>query len=294
MRRLLLLPPLLLLLLPPHRPAAHPAPSGACAAGSMDACGRSDVGGGWHWPDERDADSEGPWDCDGRVNKATGARCHEECESRHLDAVERSRFAREPGFRHPPSPSLVVAASRDMGRTASTWAFNAIRLLYRQEREACDSYWVRALSREKLQRRLATGAHIVVKTHEWTDQISRAEFEAVAPLFTHVVVSVREGFPRDPAWMEHATHTIHFEDVVAHDEAGEKIGALKVLRGLAEHLGIQGLSDADLRAVDHELMTMPMPSSGSDPVTKLWPFHARRGGRPQPPAPPEGASATAE
>lgn len=51
-----------------------------------------------------------------------------------------------------------------------------------------------------------TGAHVLVKTHEWTGEITPAMFDQAAELFTHVVVSVREGFEKDPAWMKVATH----------------------------------------------------------------------------------------
>lgn len=216
-----------------------------------------------------------------------------ECEARHLDVVERQRWSPEAGFGYPREPKVVVTASRDMGRTASTWVFNAVRLLFRQARETCDSYWIRALSPRRLQQRMATGAHVLVKTHEWTDHISEEQFRAVAPMFTQVVVSIRGGFPPDPDWMKVATHVTHFEDIVAHDERGENIGALKVLRGLADHLGLERLSDADLRAVDHELMHLPIPG---DQTTKFWSFHARRGGRPQSTAAaaPERAAAEQE
>mmetsp|Transcript_22352 Transcript_22352/g.36165 ORF Transcript_22352/g.36165 Transcript_22352/m.36165 type:complete len:136 (-) Transcript_22352:101-508(-) len=71
--------------------------------------------------------------------------------------------------------------------------------------------------------------------------------------------------------------------------AGEP-GALGVLRALAEHLGLGArLAPGDYRAVDHALMTLPVPrAGGGDPVTKLWPFHARRGGRLPPPPPSSG------
>eukprot|EP00440_Ansanella_granifera_P005678 gb/GFBE01006163.1/.p1 GENE.gb/GFBE01006163.1/~~gb/GFBE01006163.1/.p1 ORF type:complete len:217 (+),score=49.39 gb/GFBE01006163.1/:1-651(+) len=164
-----------------------------------------------------DPDCKGPLDC-------SGSRCHDECEARHLDPVERMRFDKEAGFRYPKQPTLVVTASRDMGRTASTWVFNAVRLLFRQGREACDSYWMRQLTQEKLERRMSTGAHVLVKTHEWTSEISEADFEKLLPMFSSVVVSVRQGFPPDPDWMKAATHVIHFEDIVAHDDAGKKIG----------------------------------------------------------------------
>lgn len=63
--------------------------------------------------------------------------------------------------RYPDRPRVVIAASRDMSRTASTWAYNAVRLLYRHAKEACDSYWMRQLSREKLEARMRTGAHVL-------------------------------------------------------------------------------------------------------------------------------------
>mmetsp|Transcript_799 Transcript_799/g.3210 ORF Transcript_799/g.3210 Transcript_799/m.3210 type:complete len:316 (+) Transcript_799:38-985(+) len=232
-----------------------------------------------------DPNANGPLDCHGSGSEVTGPRCHDECEARHLDVVERSRFVEGSGFRYPRKPSIIIAASRDMGRTASTWVFNAVRLLFRQAHEACDSYWMRKLTREKLERRLDTGAHLLVKTHEWTPQVRRADFEALAPMFSAVVVSVREGFEEDPEWMRFATHVIHFEDIVAKDESEGKLGPVEVLRRLAEHLGITGLADSDLRMVDYELMTLPMPRHGNDPTTKHWSFHARRGGRPTPEKP---------
>eukprot|EP00929_Paragymnodinium_shiwhaense_P061672 TRINITY_DN30830_c0_g1_i1.p1 TRINITY_DN30830_c0_g1~~TRINITY_DN30830_c0_g1_i1.p1 ORF type:complete len:276 (+),score=6.80 TRINITY_DN30830_c0_g1_i1:46-873(+) len=212
-----------------------------------------------------------------------GRVCHNpECEKRHLDEIEVSRWQNESFFQYPRRPQVVVTASRDMGRTASTWVFNAVRLLFRQAHEACDSYWIRELSRDKITRRLATGAHVLVKTHEWTDNITEAQFDAVSPLFTQVIVSVRQGFQPDPAWMAVATHVTHFEDIVAHDESGQKIGAVKVLKELAAHLGITSLTDNDFCQIDYALMAMPIPG---DQTTKFWSFHGRRGGRPQPSEP---------
>ena len=88
-----------------------------------------------------------------------GPYCQEaECEHCHLDEVEESRF-QDGGTRfRVPSPEdrkLVITASRDMGRTASTWVFNAVRLLFRQAGESCDPYWIRQLTKEKLFERLA-------------------------------------------------------------------------------------------------------------------------------------------
>merc|ERR1712061_31590 len=90
----------------------------------------------------------------------------------------------------------------------------------------------------------------LVKTHENPSRV----IESLAPMFSHVVVSVREGFEPDQDWMVVATHITQFEQIVA----GGNV-TLGVLRGMAEHLGINGLSDNDLRTVDYELMTMPIP-----------------------------------
>lgn len=213
-----------------------------------------------------------------------------ECEFRHLDAIEQTRDSNGGVFRYPDKPKLIITASRDMGRTASTWVFNAVRLLYRQAREACDSYWIRDLSRPKLARRLLVGAHVLVKTHEWTtgSLSSEAFHQELVPMFDHVIVSVREGFTPDPTWMEVATHVTHYEDIVADNPNKDaSVGAISVLRGLADHLGIaDSLSENDLVEVDYHLMTLPIPG---DQSSKFWSFHARRGGRPPParPAIPE-------
>ena len=136
-----------------------------------------------------------------------GANCENfECECRHHDEVEATLAQDESAI--PSTPSVVVTASRDMGRTASTWVFNAVRLLYRQSRQACDSYWIRALSSEKLRQRRQRAGHVLVKTHEWTDAISAQAFEELRPLLTHVIVSVRDGFPEDPAWMGVASDAV--------------------------------------------------------------------------------------
>jgi len=240
-----------------------------------------------------------------------GLRCTDyECQRRHFDAIEHAgrRCAcattdpDDSQFRCPANPKVVVTASPDMGRTASTWVYNAVRLLFRRARVACDSYWIRNLSEEKIRLRLATAAttapsrprqsaHVLIKTHEVTGMsVGRFERE-VAPLLDCVIVSVREGFPTDPLWMKHATCVVRYEDIVAwpsDDGSGSRSdrpldGAQKVLRKLADHVGLGSdlLSDDDIRAVDYELMTLPIPG---DQSTKFWAFHARRGGRPQPPA----------
>ena len=34
-------------------------------------------------------------------------------------------------------------------------------------------------------------------------------------MFTHVILSVREGFPKEETWMSAATHVLRFEKLVA-------------------------------------------------------------------------------
>ena len=219
--------------------------------------------------------------------------CDYECEYRHLDVVEqRQRIKLATSIRRKENqPNLIVTASPDMGRTASTWLFNAVRLLHRQANEFCDSYWIRELSRDKLQRRTrhsstsTTAAsrpcHVVVKTHEI--ETSQQYFDQeVLPLLTHIIVSVRDGFPADPKWMQVATLVVKYEDIVADNPNSDVTnGALSVLRRLANHLNLPSnvITDDDLRTVDYDLMTLQIPG---DQSTKFWPFHSRRGGRATP------------
>ena len=70
---------------------------------------------------------------------------------------------------------------------------------------------------------------MLVKTHEWTGLISEQTFEEAKGLFSHVVVSVREGFDADPAWIQVATHLLHFEELVAYNKAAG-LAALKDLK----------------------------------------------------------------
>eukprot|EP00808_Paulinella_micropora_P027585 g8720.t1 len=211
-----------------------------------------------------------------------GGRCHAECEARHLDPVEQTRFQSDSKFVYPKKPRLMITASPDMGPTASTWAFNAVRLLFRQAGEACDSYWIRRLPKEKLQARKASKANVLVKTHEL--EISAEELKELLPMFTHVLVSVRKGHQSDPDWEKLASLAVRFEQVVVDEDKEGKTGSLTVLRSIASHLGLQGLSDFDLRVIDNELMTLPIPPMGSDPISKLW-HHQRRGGRQRPERP---------
>jgi hypothetical protein len=225
-----------------------------------------------------------------------------ECELRHLDAQEKVQQEQRSLIpKGTTKPNCIVAASRDMGRTASTWVFNAVRLLHRNTNHGnsttgCDSYWMRELSAPKIRARLdlaSTAARtVLIKTHEFTHYTSPEQFQQdILPLLTHVIVSCRKGFDPDPAWMRHATLVVHYEDIVLHNPTQDpNLGSLKVLRQIANHIGsLSTLSDSDLQQVDYQLMTLPIPG---DQSSKFWSFHARRGGRPCPPPPTTTTSTT--
>ncbi|CAB9517895.1 CONTAINS InterPro DOMAIN s Phosphoglycerate mutase (InterPro IPR013078), PRIB5 (InterPro IPR012398) [Seminavis robusta] len=202
-----------------------------------------------------------------------------ECELRHLDLKEQTI----PVAQKKHVQRCIVTASLDMGRTASTWVFNAVRLLFRQAEQPCDSYWIRELDPTKIQKRLQHSRAVLIKTHEFTDYMFPGEFQkTVKPLLTHVIVSVRKGpqFPPDPAWMEVATLVIDYENIVLENtQQNLTVGSLKVLSDMATHVGLS-LSSHQLKEVDYQLMTLPIPG---DQSTKFWPFHSRRGGRICPP-----------
>lgn len=201
-----------------------------------------------------------------------------ECERRHWDEMEQA-LQKTKKSNNSDQTNVIITASPDMGRTASTWVFNAVRLLYRQAGEACDSYFIRCLRPEKLRHRLESpeaSPHVLIKTHEITENVQVFERE-VLPFVTHVIVSVREGFPRDELWSKYARFVTKFDEIVNQP--------IKVLRELATYLGITDLSsltDRDLRQVDYQLMTLPIPGNQA---SKFWSFHSRRGGRSPPPAP---------
>jgi len=221
-------------------------------------------------------------DCHGTGCDITGTHCHAECECRHLDNIERLRF-QGASFRYPVKQDLVLCTSPDGHGTASTWLFNAVRVLYRQAYEACDSYWIRRLSKQKLLSRLVSGAHVVIKTHEWTPHIKKEEFWDLLPLASHIIYSRREGRKDDPAWMSVATLNISYDNIVATELVGNtETGAVFVLKTIAAHLGIRNLADFDFQAVDRELMSLPVPRGGCNQTTKFWPHHGRRGGRAAP------------
>mmetsp|Transcript_3603 Transcript_3603/g.8484 ORF Transcript_3603/g.8484 Transcript_3603/m.8484 type:complete len:298 (+) Transcript_3603:70-963(+) len=207
-------------------------------------------------------------DCDGR--------CHAECEQRHLDTVERTR---DSSWAWPEEPQLIVCAGPE--RSGSTWLFNAARLLHRQLRVPCDSYWIHTLTEDKLTERLSSGAHVIIKTHLWEPQ-----YREMLPRFSrHIVITHRDlrgvvasyrrvgwarSLPRKYVddhmqWRSLATLDVKYENVV-------RDGKLQ-LAELASHLGLP-FSDGDIAAVHRDLADLQSSRrAGPDQVTKLWPGH---------------------
>lgn len=227
----------------------------------------------------------------------SGLACNDyECEFRHLDAEEQQlrRTASEASHHtctyssRNEAPKVIITASRDMGRSASTWVFNAVRLLLLHAGVFCDSYWIRDLTAEKIQERIqsATDNHssvILIKTHEYTRN-NDIFHQHIRPFLSNIIVSVREGFQPDQLWMEQATHIIPYEEIVIPNPTYDaSIGAMAVLQNLANHLRIS-TSYEQLCQTDYQLMTLPIPGNQS---TKFWSFHGRRGGRSVPNPPPQ-------
>lgn len=228
----------------------------------------------------------------------SGLACNDyECELRHLDAEEQQlrRTASEASHHtctyssRNEAPKVIITASRDMGRSASTWVFNAVRLLMLHAGVLCDSYWIRDLTAEKIQERIqsATDNHsavILIKTHNYTSDNHEIFYRKILPLLSNIIVSVRRGFEPDLFWMEHVTHVVSYETIVIHNPTYDaSVGAMSELQNIAQRLRIS-TSYEQLCQVDYQLMTLPIPGNQS---TKFWSFHGRRGGRSVPNPPPQ-------
>eukprot|EP00927_Polykrikos_kofoidii_P028640 TRINITY_DN24958_c0_g1_i1.p1 TRINITY_DN24958_c0_g1~~TRINITY_DN24958_c0_g1_i1.p1 ORF type:complete len:446 (+),score=34.97 TRINITY_DN24958_c0_g1_i1:227-1564(+) len=237
------------------------------------------------WQFVNDAHAWGPLDCHGTGCEETTLPCHDECECRHLDHIERQRFwGSAGGWCWPRQGLLTIIAG--IQRSGSTWLFNAVRLLYRQARVACDSYWLRILTEGKLERRLQTGAHVVVKTHDhwnWYDELIAKRASAVllahrdlrgiqASMHRLGWISPRGDVPpvfiaNHMSWHDLATLDIAYEDMVRDDVAQ--------LRIVATHIGLNRLGDEDLRQVSAELKVLRAPPRGINQTTKV--LHGHRG-----------------
>ena len=52
----------------------------------------------------------------GHGSQVTGGFCHEECEARHLDPVEQTRWDPASGFQYPAKPLVVITVSWQLRR----------------------------------------------------------------------------------------------------------------------------------------------------------------------------------
>ena len=65
----------------------------------------------------------------GHGSKVTGGFCHEECEARHLDPVEQTRWDPTSGFQYPAKPLVVITVSRQLRRVE--WLMTCWNKAYR-------------------------------------------------------------------------------------------------------------------------------------------------------------------
>ncbi|CAK0874055.1 unnamed protein product, partial [Prorocentrum cordatum] len=199
------------------------------------------------------------------------------------------------GLRRAGAERLHVAVQRR--QAALPPAAGGLRLLPGEQATACTglsawvavfaprAYWMRRLSEAKLARRLRSGAHVLVKTHEW-----RGEYGGLLPRWgALVLVSARDprgalashrrmGWAQElpaehaahhAAWQRHAAATVAFGDI-----AGGAAGA--ALAAVAAALGLRP-GPEQLLAVQLELAQLSAPASRTNVTTKMWPRHLSAG-----------------
>eukprot|EP00850_Spirogloea_muscicola_P008815 SM000048S16527 [mRNA] locus=s48:186713:188377:+ [translate_table: standard] len=222
-----------------------------------------------------------------------GDRCAGgECERLHLSPQDAAAAWRDPAGR----PKTVICAGPE--RSGSTWLFNAVRLLLSGTGERTHAYWVHTLTDAKLRERGlgrggGAGAHLVVKTHEWSGAWDTRSADAIF-LTDRDVCSVVDSYMR-VGWLPHSmpylksfmksyavdharwkavsTAIVPFDDLV--DTGGRELAWLERFAAL---LGIE----ADYLRISEQIRALPVPAGGGpDPVTKLWPKHigSNGGGR---------------
>lgn len=179
-------------------------------------------------------------------------------------------------------------------RSGSTWMFNAVRLLYRQAQVACDPYWIRILTEEKLSLRLQGGADVLVKTHSWwpwyNAMLSRLQqdvaLETVVVLTHRDLRGVRASVERlrwlpttmpiprswvddHMEWRDVATLDIAYEDIVNN--------GLATLERLAAALRLH-IKRRDAAEVLAELASLAAPKRGINRTTKILRQHREQRG----------------
>eukprot|EP00405_Crypthecodinium_cohnii_P037938 CAMPEP_0206548090 /NCGR_PEP_ID=MMETSP0325_2-20121206/13680_1 /ASSEMBLY_ACC=CAM_ASM_000347 /TAXON_ID=2866 /ORGANISM="Crypthecodinium cohnii, Strain Seligo" /LENGTH=731 /DNA_ID=CAMNT_0054047511 /DNA_START=445 /DNA_END=2637 /DNA_ORIENTATION=+ len=213
--------------------------------------------------------------------------CHPECDRRHLDPKEQTRYSWPTKLER---SRLIVCAGAE--RTGSTWLYNAVRLLHRTAKVPCDSYWLGELTEANLSERLAGHPPVVVlvKTHEWHSQYQDLFARGVASRNCKVVLTHRDlrgvcasyrrlkweiGIPdayvaEHMQWKQRADLDVAFEDLVRNK-------GLSVLPKLASELGLS-VSRAMCEEVAQDLASLSRSHLGNVvcQVTKLWPDHISR------------------
>jgi len=225
------------------------------------------------------ASSNNSLDCD------YGSKCHAECELRHLDEFEQKLRGKTTGKAN---SKLVLCAGPE--RSGSTWLYNAVRHLNSTAGIPCDSYWIHRLQADKIQRRLAEGRIVVIKTHKYYSDYGDWLFKKYNPvvLLTHrdlreVLVSyMRVGWASDipneyvehhMKWLEHQCHArsldLSFKEIVNDPNSS--------LKKLAASLELK-LDDDRINLVKNCVNSLkPSSEMKVDQVTKMWPSHISGG-----------------
>ena len=232
-------------------------------------------------------------DCDGSF-------CHAECELRHRDNIETSlrRDRDNPAVQSHVQPyrhsNVVICAAPE--RSGSTWLYNAIRLLYRDFGMICDSYWIHALRKDKIEERLheaeRVGGIVLIKTHEWHESYGNWLVQTFRPtiLLTHrdlrgVIKSYRRVGWSHNLPTNYVEDHLKWKDVCALDLKYENIvsDGMAQLQVLAQHLigrNVCSTRQDTIERVHVQLLNLDKASDGGfgggdgvNQVTKMWPYH---------------------
>lgn len=235
-----------------------------------------------------------------------------ECEYRHLSQSEKElrqskvgkTLKQYPFLNEFDESKLIIAAGPE--RSGSTWLYNAIRLLFLHSNQCIDSYWIHAVTKDKIVKRLQASntmdqdskqneqcQHLLIKTHQYpfTDNNKLSDILNLKPIIiiTHrnlnnVILSYQRvgwssslpyNYVSDHLkWQKITSLDLGFEDMMK-----DQVNALNII---AQHIGLlkQDIKDDKLSKqwVNHVLIELnnlkaPINKYGPDNITKLWPSH---------------------
>jgi len=192
---------------------------------------------------------------------------------------------------------LVISCGPE--RTASTWLFNSIRLLFEYSKQPVDSYWIHNISQEKLESRgfkQKDSHHLLIKTHDYPNEWNVNQADLIftthrnivevaesyvrlgwLPLHLPLLISHFRRYEADHLkWRDKATLNFSFEEI----SSDKKTCLKKIAQKLAEKgIDCQDVVNKVYEAVEE--LEAPKGRSSPDPVSKLWPNHISKSNVPQ-------------